>query len=179
MHRRRFAVLVGVSAIALYATSATVVATAGGIESQSHRDDFVVRALGDENFEPNALIYSTFRFDPERSFPHRGDRVVLADRDRVDGAPHTLTIVRESQLPTTTDEVFAGCPACDQALEAHFGQESPRSRVGLGDGLNEPGDSLLAFEGQSIGAKLTASSGSVLHFLCAIHPWMQGRLVVG
>ena len=38
---------------------------------------------------------------------------------------------------------------------------------------------MLIFEGQEIGANVTAASGTTLHFLCAIHPWMQGRLVVG
>lgn len=179
MNRRRFAALMCAAVLVLYPTSTTVMATAGDAELQSHREAFVVRAVGSENMEPNALIFSTFRFDPERSFPHRGDRVVLADRDRVEGAPHTLTIVPKSQLPTTIEEVFGPCPVCEEALQAHFGQDPPRPRVGMRDGLNEPGDSLLVLEGQSVGARLTAPRGSVLHFLCAIHPWMQGRLVVG
>jgi hypothetical protein len=179
MNRRRFAALMCVAVLALYPTSTTIMATAGSAEPSSHREVFVVRAVGSENFEANALIYSTFRFDPERSFPHTGDRVVLADRDASTGVPHTLTVVRKSELPTSIDEVFGPCPACNQALNAHFGQDPPRFRVGLGDGLNERGDSILVLEGQSVGARVTASSGSVLHFLCAIHPWMQGRLVVG
>jgi len=177
MQRRRYVLL---SAVALMVLSAVASVSAADAPSPaSHRDVTVIRAIGDENFEPNALIYSTFRFDPERSFPHQGDRVRLVDRDAVEGAPHTLTVVRKSQLPQTPAEVFGGCAACDLALEAHFSSDPPRLRVGTGDGLNEPGDSLLIFEGEGIGANVTAPSGSVLYYLCAIHPWMQGRLVVG
>jgi hypothetical protein len=35
----------------------------------------VVRVKGDEAFEPNALIYSTFRFSPERIVVASGERV--------------------------------------------------------------------------------------------------------
>ena len=177
MKRRRYA-LFSVIPLALL----TVVTSVSGADTPgplSHRDVTVVRALGNEDFEANALIFSTFRFDPERSFPHSGDRVRLTDADRVDGAPHTLTVVRKGQLPMTTVDVFGGCTACEQAIEAHFSTDPPRLKVGIGDGLNEPGDSLLIFEGESIGANITAPSGTVLHFLCAFHPWMQGRLVVG
>lgn len=177
MQRRRYALL---SVLALLALSVvTSVSAADAPSPASHRDVTVIRAIGDENFEANALIYSTFRFDPERAFPHQGDRVRLVDRDVVEGAPHTLTVVRKSQLPQTPQDVFGGCAACDRALDAHFSSDPPNLRVGTGDGLNEPGDSLLIFEGQGIGANVTAAPGSVLYYLCSIHPWMQGRLVVG
>jgi hypothetical protein len=177
MHRNRYVLLSLVALLAL--TVVTSVSAAETPSPASHRDATVIRAIGDENFEANALIYSTLRFDPERSFPHQGDRVRLVDRDAVDGAPHTLTVVRKSQLPQSAAEVFGPCAACDRALDAHFSSNPPSQRVGTDDGLNEPGDSLLIFEGQGIGADVTAPPGSVLYFLCAIHPWMQGRLVVG
>lgn len=107
-------------------------------------------------FEPNALIFSTFRFDPGRSAPHQGDIVRLVDRDQSQAAPRTLTIVRQSELPTTFDEVLFGCEACNRALDAHFATQPPTRRVGLGNGLNAIGDSMLIFPGQSIQAPLTA-----------------------
>jgi hypothetical protein len=65
---------------------------------------------------------------------------------------------------------------CGDALEAHFGAgpvidvDSP--------GLDAPGDSLLFFAGESISAKISAAAGSTLFYLCAIHPWMQGSIIV-
>jgi len=53
-------------------------------------------------------------------------------------------------------------------------------RVNVGQpGLDQPGDSLLILDGQTIGATISASAGTNLFYLCAIHPWMQGQLRVG
>jgi hypothetical protein len=176
--RRRNLVVTTVAGVVLVTAISTVAASAGGRIPASHQGAHVIRALGQEDFESNALIFSSFRFDPERSFPHRGETVRLVDADRSAEAPHTLTLVRQGQLPTSIGEVF-GCQACIRALDAHFATDPPTRRVGLADGLNAPGDSMLIFPGQSIGATLTAPSGSIRYFLCAFHPWMQGRLVVG
>jgi hypothetical protein len=178
MNRRKFSVVAFASVAILIAIS-TLTASARSPAPARHQGPLVIRALGQEDFEPNALIFSTFRFDPERSFPHQGDIVRLVDADRSEGAPHTLTLVRQGQLPTTFDEVLFGCEACNEALGAHFATDPPTRRVGLADGLNQPGDSMLIFPGQSIRATLTAPPGSIRYFLCAFHPWMQGRLVVG
>jgi hypothetical protein len=177
--RRPKLVATAVASVVILTAISTMTASAQDRSPTSHQGAHVIRALGQEDFEPNALIFSTFRFDPERSFPHQGDTVRLVDADRSPAAPHTLTIVRQGQLPTTFDEVLFGCEACNRALEAHFATDPPTRRVGLADGLNQPGDSMLIFDGQSIGATLTAPPGSVRYFLCAFHPWMQGRLVVG
>jgi hypothetical protein len=40
------------------------------------------------------------------------------------------------------------------------------------------GDSIILFPGQSFTVQITASAGTVLHFMCVIHPWMQGTIVV-
>jgi plastocyanin len=48
-------------------------------------------------------------------------------------------------------------------------------------GLDEPGDSLAIFpqgSHKSISAKVSAAPGTTLYFLCALHPWMQGKIVV-
>ena len=177
MNPRKLAALVAAGLVLVTAISA-VSAVAVDRGPRTHADVNLIRVVGQEDFEQNALVFSTFRFDPERSFPHQGERVRLLDADRSTGAPHTLTIVRRGQLPTSFDELFA-CPACQRALDAHFATDPPTARVGLTDGLNAPGDSMLIFEGQAIGAQVTAPAGSVMSFVCAFHPWMQGRLVVG
>lgn len=179
MQRRKKVLVTAIAIVALLTAISTMTASAQGRGPRSHQTAHVIQVLGQEDFEPNALIFSTFRFDPGRSFPHQGDRVRLVDADKSEGAPHTLTLVRQADLPTTFDEVLFGCDVCNEALGAHFATDPPTQRVGLGDGLNAPGDSMLIFPGQSIGATLTAPPGTVRYFLCAFHPWMQGRLVVG
>jgi hypothetical protein len=48
-----------------------------------------------------------------------------------------------------------------------------------GPGLDQSGDSLLFFAGESISAEISAAAGTTLYYLCAIHPWMQGSITVG
>lgn len=147
-------------------------------ETRTH-DPQVIRTKGALTFEANALIQATFRFSPERLFPHTGDRVRLVDADQAD-EPHTLTIVRRGQLPTSGQEVFE-CAACNAALEAHFAQgEPPITRVNVGaPGLDRPGDSLWLAPGATISSQVSAPAGTTLNYLCAIHGWMQGQLRVG
>ena len=54
-------------------------------------------------------------------------------------------------------------------------------------GLDAPGDSISIFENQDKGAppghasvavRVSAPPGTTLHFLCGMHPWMQGAIVV-
>jgi hypothetical protein len=33
--------------------------------------------------------------------------------------------------------------------------------------------------GSSADAKITAAKGTKLYFICAIHPWMQAKVIVG
>jgi plastocyanin len=177
MQRRVFAILSGL-AVFLTAT-VTMGSLAGGTPATRSHEPSVVRLLGRETFEPNSLVTSTFRFSPERKFPHTGERVRWLDQDQT-ADPHTITVVRRSQLPSSFPEAF-NCRPCNEALDAHFGSGGPPvTRVDVGaPGFNQPGDSLLLLDGGSIGATITASAGSHLFYLCAIHPWMQGRLTVG
>ncbi len=167
------------TAILLIAPSISTGTAAGGAPGPRNHDPNVVRLLGRETFEANTMISATFRFSPERLFPHTGERVAWLDQDHVPD-PHTVTVVRKSQLPTSLAEAF-NCDACNQALDAHFGTGGPPvTRVNVGQpGLDQPGDSLLLLDGERIGATISAPSGTNLYYLCAIHPWMQGKLSVG
>jgi hypothetical protein len=96
--------------------------------------------------------------------------------------PHTLSIVRQADLPRTLREGFE-CEGglCGEFLQAHdaFGA-SPKFVVNVGKaGLNRPGDSLLITDAHPVTtARVTAPAGTTLHYLCALHSWMQGKLVV-
>ena len=101
--------------------------------------------------------------------------------------PHTLTIVSKALLPKTLDEVN-NCKAC-QLAGGHLKDPRDPSRgiktyvLNKGKpGLDETGDSIAVGPPHTPHAKITiavgAPAGTTLYFLCAVHPWMQGKIVV-
>jgi hypothetical protein len=97
--------------------------------------------------------------------------------------PHTLSIVDRADLPRTLRELFF-CDVCQPFLEAHDpgNDQQPPFKFVVNEGppgLNQPGDSLLhTAEHPVTRARVTAPAGTTLHYLCAFHSWMQGRIVV-
>ena len=138
-----------------------------------------VRTMGDERVVPNAMVQATLRFTPGMIKVASGEAITWTHDDNTT-APHTVTIVEEYP-EATLDAIFAcGNPGqpCAVALAAHFANGfTPVVEVG-GAGLNSPGDSLFLFDDATITATVSAPSGTTLKYLCAIHPWMQGEIVV-
>jgi plastocyanin len=170
---RRLISLIAIGLALVLATNVVVLA----------RSPNEVRTTGDERVVPNAMVQATLRFTPGMIKVASGD-IITWTHDDATTEPHTVTIVEE--FPgATLDEIF-GCGApgepCAEALAAH-GALGPVVDVGV-EGFNEPGDSLFFFAPppngvSSISAKVTAPAGTTLKYLCAIHPWMQGQIVVG
>jgi plastocyanin len=178
MRPRKLVMLVAVMVLAIGSVAIASTGPAAGSPPGRTHEPLRVQILGAETFEANTLIQATFRFSPGQLYPHSGDHVRWVDADQAE-EPHTVTIVRRAQLPMTADEVFS-CRPCRDALRAHFGTDPPTLRVNVGPaGLDQPGDSLLLLPGGSIGAAISAPAGTKLSYVCAIHPWMQGRIVVG
>jgi len=49
------------------------------------------------------------------------------------------------------------------------------------DGLDTVGDSIAIGpdpKHKKISVKVSAAPGTTLYFICAVHPWMQGKIVV-
>lgn len=141
--------------------------------------DREVRTTGDERVVPNAMVQATLRFTPGMIKVASGEEVTWTHDDNTT-APHTVTIVEE--FPEATLDAIFGCGApgepCEVALTAHFaGGFNPVVEAG-GPGLDAPGDSLFFFDDTSVTATVSAPSGTTLQYLCAIHPWMQGEIVV-
>jgi hypothetical protein len=44
--------------------------------------------------------------------------------------------------------------------------------------FSKGGDSVILLPGETITMTVTASPGSILHFMCVLHPWMQGEIIV-
>jgi plastocyanin len=131
---------------------------------------------------PNESLTISFHFQPKNVTVERGRRVEFVDAtDKFSREPHTVTIVRKRQVPSTVKEAFAcfeGGP-CEAALKRH-GRPPKRivERKGSRRGLDAPRDSRWISPGATIKPLITAPVGTKLHYLCAIHPWMQGTITV-
>lgn len=176
---------------ALAAAIALGVLTAAGVASGSSASK-TVRSTGDQRFVPNSVLFSTVSFNPGQISVKSGDTVVWQHGDRYE-EPHTVTIVAPSVLPdmqrqrwVTFECFFIPGQPCVQAILAHCGEpgfcENPSTRTFVldpgNDGLNSPGDSVLFLHGQTASAQITAPAGSLLNYICAFHPWMQGVIKV-
>lgn len=152
------------------------VALAGTVTLTAGASSGTIFTRGDERFVPNAMVQATLRFSPGKVNATSGQTLSWIHADQTE-APHTVTIVEQADLPGDIEEVFE-CPACGAALDAHFaGGFNSVVNVGA-PGLDEPGDSLVFFHGESISAEVSAPPGATLYYLCAIHPWMQGSITV-
>jgi plastocyanin len=174
-------IIVVVTALLLTTTAA------GSVMAASEK---TVRTLGRGIiFKPNQLIAAVFRFTPERTTVDDGQRIRFADADQDNQEPHTVTIVDKADLPTSFaegDACFAETAPCGQALAAHDpdGDQQPPFNLVVNKGkpgLDTAGDSLLFggdLDNQSISARVTAAPGTTLYYLCALHPFMQGKITV-
>jgi plastocyanin len=168
-----------VMAIAMVATVSRGVANADGGKK--------VDVKGLETFEANSLFLSNLRFTPENIKVDKGDKVTWSDV-ALTPVPHTITIVEAADLPSNFAEAYI-CNwdkrilgfdgPCLQFVDAHGGIPPTTPVVEVGrKGLDAPGDSIFLPQTSSVSAQITAAPGSVLHYICIIHPWMQGSITV-
>jgi plastocyanin len=141
--------------------------------------DRTVKTKGGFDMKPNKFIRSDLRFAPGKIAVRSGGEVTWRDRDD-SPEPHTITVVDAEELPDTVEEVF-GCfdtGPCSLAA-GHFATDPPTLVLNEGaPGLDTRGDSLFLGDGEEISATVSAPSGTRLHYLCAIHAWMQGLIKV-
>jgi plastocyanin len=157
-----------------------------------------VKILGDEHFVPNAMIMATFRFAPGPLSTSSGSTVTWDNTGSGASAdePHTITVVKQSELPASIDQVFGcggpgtGCARAFVARDASgncpAGSFAPPgapvcvwvARDVGGQGLNAVGDSFLVGPHDTISLTVTAGAGTKLYYMCGIHPWMQGSIDV-
>jgi plastocyanin len=97
------------------------------------------------------------------------------------GEPHTITLATKAQLPHS----FASCRKPCQIASGHLndpnnpdaGIKQPVLEAGK-PGLDKVGDSLVLPPKGTVSAKISAKAGTTLWYVCAVHPWMQGRINV-
>jgi plastocyanin len=140
---------------------------------------------GGETFKPNAYIKDSVHFVAGTLTIRSGGTVTLAN---MTDEPHTFSIVKKSELPRTLKQIQE-CHVCGEIAKSHgVNPEGPPSGpppiplVNVGpQGFDQPGDSIAINpkgQGGPVTFKITAPAGTTLNFMCAIHPWMQGRILV-
>lgn len=171
---RKLAVVIAAAALAAVAVPGT--SNAGGGPT-------VVTIRGNFTLEPNRYIQLAFRYVPGDVTVNSGSRVMWRERAAFK-EPHTVTIVRRSNLPTSIEELdacFGPKGPCSAALRRH-GRGKDRKNIvenrNSKRGLDKPRDSRWIGVNDEFTAKITARPGKTLYYLCALHPWMQGSIEV-
>jgi len=166
---------------ALLATAGSALAASG---NAPHRAGVFIK--GSESVVPNAYLKIGFHF-VAGTVPIRSGGTVTLTNMTSDG--HTLSIVNGSQVPHTIKQI-QNCSICGAIAKSHgINFEGPPTEgpppirlVNTGSpGFNAPGDSVIIGpkgRGGPVSFKVTAKPGTVLNFICAFHPWMQGRFLV-
>ena len=180
MSRRKYA-RVAAPALAVVLAAAVVVPAI----AQPAPNKATLQAVGKITFKANAFIKDGVHFNRNSVAIRQGGKLTLVDKTK---QPHSFSLVKKGQLPRNVrqmDNCFGKGP-CDDLAVAHGAidpetgedQEPTTPLVNVGKaGFNQPGDSVLIPPGGK--ARVDITGASDLYYLCAIHPWMLGRLDVG
>lgn len=166
MSRRITVLLVAVAGLCLVAA-----APAGAAAKKR----IVIR--GGEVFKPGQYVKDNQRFTPGVLTVKSGRNVTVRDKSTA-GAPHSVSVVRKRDLPKSFE-----CGVCEDFFAAHEANEETgtvgKRLVNVGPvGFNQPGDSIFVPPGGKVNFDVTADAGEKLNYICAIHPWMQGKIRV-
>ncbi len=163
----------------------TAFALTGGASASQHnangqglssKEGVIVAKGGGHN-----LRYSSTTIDS-------GDKLRIVNHTK---APHTLSLVVRNQVPHTISQYkrcFTQGHICKKIAKWHKVRHNQlhRNPVDVGapgwdtpGSLHRTGDSVFYNPGQNPKkAVVSAPPGTVLHFICAIHPDMHGRIFV-
>ena len=166
------------------ALTAALVAPALADPVQDSQARVTLRIIGGLKFKANRFVSDTQRFAEDVVDINSGGRLTVRDRTR---QPHTLSLVKRSQQPRNGRQMEAcfGRGPCDEIAVDHGAinpetgeeQEPTTPLVNKGpEGFNRPGDSVIIPPRGKATVRVTGNKDRF--YICAIHPWMQGRLDV-
>ncbi len=181
--------LVGFATLGLVVGGGAVAMAAGSAPKHT-----TINAVTSIKFKINRYAQDGTRWQNDVYNVKSGGTISIVNLAASDG-PHTFSVVTKSQRPGTTKQIAA----CDQGggicakIAKEFGANPASNKppkflfVKNGKGTNTrpnisgPGD--MAFippqQKAKVTLKVTAKPGTTLYFICAVHPWMQAKLVVG
>ena len=143
-----------------------------------------LKAVGKVSFKANRYVQDGMRFNRDAVSIRKGGTLALVDETK---QAHSFSLVKRTQLPRNMRQMenCFGKGPCDDLAVAHGAinpdtgeeQEPTTPLVNAGAaGFNRPGDSVLIPPGGKTRVKITGSSDK--YYLCAIHPWMLGKVNV-
>ena len=179
----------------LFVVGVLVVAGAAASVALASSATFI-RALEKDTVRINHYYGLGFHFAPGTLRVKSGSTITF-EVPNSQGETHTLTIAPKADLPRTVAQV-SNCTVCKQLAVGHLKDPAAVKNGGPivianwylhagkpaatdAAGLSETGDSIAVQSGgphNSITIRVTAKPGTTLHFFCAVHPWMQGKIVV-
>jgi plastocyanin len=155
-----------------------------------------VKVTDHEEFVVNRYAKDAMRFAPGTVSLKSGCDLTFEFATPDQDVPHSLSLVKRSELPATNAQMES-CKVCKDIKAKHVadptvpaGPKNPIQHwiVNVGKpGLDVPGDSISIFEAKSKGAPpghqrviipVSAPAGTTLYFMCGLHAWMQGKIVV-
>ena len=182
MRKRTFAIaLVAVASAAAVPSLGTASSSTATKTTSTPR----INALGGFSFVPNRYTQDKLRFDNDVYRLKSGSTIRI--RTRTPGEPHTVSLVSATNVPKTVGAIgrcFEGgiCGRIAQAHEVPEGEGPPgKPVVDVGKaGFDRSGDSVIfgPRPADGVNVKLTAPRGKTLNFICALHPWMQAKIIV-
>ena len=165
--------MLALAATAALGASALVIGPAGAQAPKQAK----LQIVGTTTFKAGKFVKDNQRFTPRNRTVRSGGTVRLANKAKTQD-PHTLSLVKRSDLPSSFE-----CEACEAFFGAHQPNEetgevaNPVVNVGA-EGFDQPGDSIFVAPEAVVRFDVSADKGSTLYYLCAVHPWMQGKLRV-
>jgi plastocyanin len=161
--------------LALVVAGAAFAATRGGGP--------VVKTPGTSVFRINKYAQDSVHFSPGTIRVASGGTITFTKTNR-DPEPHTVTISTKQDLPKSFAQRCKPCEIASHHLKDPNDDSKGVKTYVLNKGqpgFDVEGDSVvLAPKGphKSETVVISAPSGTTLYFMCAIHPWMQGKIVV-
>jgi hypothetical protein len=165
-------------------TGAAVAATSPAVPKRA-----TIAAVQTTKVKINRYILNGLRWNKDVYYVRSGGTLHIVNNAPAEG-PHTFSVVKRSDLPRTLKQVN-NCSICNKLAQAHGADPNsdapPKFNFvenGVGQNtapsIDRPGDSALTGpgKGNSVDVKVTAKKGTTLRFICILHPWMQGKVLV-
>jgi hypothetical protein len=176
--------LAGISALGLVGGGGAVAMAA--VSAPKHT---TINAVTSFTAKINRYIQVGTRWQKDVYDVKSGGTITIVNLGASDG-PHTFSVVKKSDYPKT-DKQINNCRICGtiaQELGANPQSQAPPRFPFVENGIgtttppnvDKPGDSAFIppVQKAKVTLKVTAKAGTTLYFICAIHPWMQAKLVV-